>query len=162
MLAQAQTYQQRLSVFTAPVLAADDPVYRGVQVPRRFWKIAAWALPSEEGAPPTLAATAYVLDQSELLEPVLRAAQPGPPPLGAYLTYQVPVADVAALTGLDLGPLVAADRLPPAEDDSGAGAAGPGAAAGPAGAAALTPVGCCGGGVSGRRRAGSAAARATS
>ena len=33
------------------------------------------------------------------------------PPLGAYLTYQVPIVDIATLTGLGLGPLVAADRL---------------------------------------------------
>lgn len=126
VLSSAQASGQRLSVFTAPVLAADDPVYRGVQVPRRFWKVAAWARPAaEEGAPPVLAATAYVLDQGELLDPVLRSA--APPELGAYLTYQVPVADVAALTGLDLGPLVAADRMPTAGDEPGAGAAEPGA-----------------------------------
>lgn len=111
VLVQAATYDQRLSVFTAPLLAAADPVYRGLQIPRRFWKIAAWA-DAGEGRSPVLAATGYLLDQSELLEPLLQAATETPPPLGAYLTYQVPVADIAALTGLDLGPLVAADRLP--------------------------------------------------
>ena len=33
------------------------------------------------------------------------------PELGGYLTYQVPLVDIAVLTGLDLGPLPAADRL---------------------------------------------------
>ncbi|WP_253208913.1 hypothetical protein [Streptomyces niphimycinicus] len=35
-----------------------------------------------------------------------------PPPLGAFRTFQVPVSDIANLTGPDLGPLPAADRLP--------------------------------------------------
>ena len=65
----------------------------------------------------SLAATGYVLDQTpELpdLEAATRRAQLAgePPPLGPYRTYQVPIADIATLTGLDLGPLVAADRLP--------------------------------------------------
>ncbi len=34
------------------------------------------------------------------------------PELGGFRTFQVPVEDVAELTALDLGPLVAADRLP--------------------------------------------------
>ena len=110
LLTHADANDLRLSVFTAPVLAPGDPVYRGVQIPRRFWKVAAWAAAGEGGVP-ALAATAYLLDQSEVLDPLLQSAAE-PPPLGAYLTYQVPVADVAALTGLDLGPLVAADRLP--------------------------------------------------
>jgi len=34
------------------------------------------------------------------------------PAARAYRTYQVPIADLATLTGLDLGPLPAAGRLP--------------------------------------------------
>jgi endonuclease G len=100
VLTHASTYRTRLSVFTAPVLADDDPVYRGVQVPRRFWKIAAWATAEGEGA--GLAATGYVLDQSDQLDGILlaqsRSAGVVVPPLGPYLTYQVPVADIAVRT----------------------------------------------------------------
>ena len=46
-----------------------------------------------------------------MLDPLLQSAVE-PPPLGAYLTYQVPLPDIAVLTGLDLGPLAAADRMP--------------------------------------------------
>lgn len=113
LLGHAETYDQRLSVFTAPVLAASDPSYRGVQIPRRFFKVAAWAT----STPPTLAATGYLLDQTPQLEDVdlstRRALTAGdPPPLGPYRTYQVPITDIATLTALDLGGLPAADRLP--------------------------------------------------
>jgi len=86
LLDHARIYRQRLSVYTAPVLADDDPTYRGVHVPRRYWKVAAWATDSDAGSQ-TLAATGYLLDQTDLLPPILQAEQrslePGqPPPLG--------------------------------------------------------------------------------
>jgi endonuclease G len=112
VLDHARTYAQRLTVLTAPVFGDDDPLYRGTRIPRRFWKVVAWNDGDETD--PVLAATAYVLDQSEQLDRLDLSGREGAtaPPLGAYLTFQVPVADVATLTGLDLGPLVAADRLP--------------------------------------------------
>lgn len=116
LLDHARTHQQRLSVFTAPILSPEDPPYRGIQIPRRFWKIAAWTTTSDDGQL-VLAATGYLLDQSPQLDRIdltdRRPAQPDePPPLGAYLTYQVPIVNLAGLTGLDLGPLPAVDRLP--------------------------------------------------
>lgn len=112
VLDHARTYAQRLTVLTAPVFGDDDPLYRGTRIPRRFWKIVAWN--DGDVTTPGLAATGYVLDQSDQLDRIDLSGQgaAAAPPLGAYLTYQVPVADVATLTGLDLGPLVAADRLP--------------------------------------------------
>jgi endonuclease G len=128
ILKYARLYQQRLSVYTAPVLAGDDPVYRGVAVPRQFWKIAAWAThdstdqdaDSSDSPRLRLAATGYLLDQSQQLDAVLQADTRTVdtdqiPPLGQYLTYQVPVGDIAALTGLNFGPLIAADQLSTAE-----------------------------------------------
>lgn len=114
VLTHAELYDERLSVFTAPVLDPEDPLYRGVQIPRRFWKIAAWATAVDDAV--VLGSTGYLLDQTPQLEDVdlatARAVAVGaPPPLGPYRTYQVPVVDIATLTGLDLGPLVAADTL---------------------------------------------------
>ena len=103
VLQYAQTWRTRLSAFTGPVLAEGDPVYRGVGVPRRFWKIAAWSPDGE-----TLAASAYLLDQSDLIEPIRESAAPG---LGAFRTFQVPVAEIGELTGLDVSSLAAADVL---------------------------------------------------
>jgi endonuclease G len=105
VLEYARTQRSRLSVFTGPVLADDDPVYRGVQIPRLFWKVAAWAGPQ-------LRATAFVLDQTPFVDS-LRVEAQEVPPLGPFRTFQVPVADVEELTGLDLGPLVGADVLAP-------------------------------------------------
>ena len=111
LLDHAATYASRLSVFTGPVLAPEDPVYRSIAIPRRFWKVAAWA---DAG---TLGATGYVLDQSDLLAEVL-GSEPSvgvlpTPPLGAYRTYQVPIADIAQLTGLAMSHLEDADRFVP-------------------------------------------------
>ncbi len=107
VLEHARTYGQTISVFSGCVFAGDDPVYRGVAIPRRFFKIAAWWQDD------VLAATGYVLDQSESLAPILErgALARDIPPLGAYRTYQVPVADIAAATGLAMAELTAADRL---------------------------------------------------
>lgn len=109
VLEHARAHRQRLSVFTAPVLGDGDPPYRGIRVPLRFWKIAAWG--SEGG----LAAVGFVVDQSPLVDTSeLAAPAPGaPPPLGPFRTFQVPIAEIAALTGLAMPDLAAADRMPP-------------------------------------------------
>ena len=113
LLEHAEQFGRRLTVFTGAVLADTDPPYRGIQVPLQFWKVAAFL---QDGG---LAATGYVLDQSPDLSKdaaaraVKEAARAGdPPPLGAFRTFQVPVADLAELTGLDLGPLPDVDLMP--------------------------------------------------
>lgn len=103
VLEYAEMTAQRISVFTAPVFADQDPPYRGIRIPLRFWKIAAWQ------GPDSLSAAGFLLDQSELVESAdgLLAA----PPLGAFRTFQVPIADIAQATGVGFGPLVDADVL---------------------------------------------------
>ena len=104
VLQWADAADLRVSVFTAPVLGADDPPYRGIRIPLRFWKVAAWIDDAGE-----LAAAGFILDQSELIdttEGVVAVA-----PLGGFRTFQVPIADIGELAGIDFGPLVAADVL---------------------------------------------------
>ncbi|MGI9825065.1 DNA/RNA non-specific endonuclease [Agromyces sp. Marseille-Q5079] len=114
VLAHAEANDLRLSVFTAPVLGPDDPPYRGIRVPLRFWKIAAWNRSSAADGAGELAAAGFVLDQSPLVDTTEFAA-PAPgevPPLGPFRTFQVPIADIAAITGLSMSDLVDADVLP--------------------------------------------------
>lgn len=134
VLEYARAHRRRLTVLTGTVLAPDDPVYRGIALPLMFWKVAAWADVAPEAPRPRLACTAYVLDQTpqldgiDLREATARALAAGsPPPLGPFRTFQVPVGDLEVLTGLGLGPFVAADRLgsrPAARGEQGAGRAG--------------------------------------
>jgi endonuclease G len=103
VLDHADNRDLRVSVLTGPVLAEDDDEYRGVQLPRQYWKVV--AMVRKDG---TLSATAYLLSQEALLQG-LEAAEDFS--YGAYRTFQVPVRRVAALTSLDLGRLPAADPL---------------------------------------------------
>jgi endonuclease G, mitochondrial len=118
VLAYARQWDQRLVVVTGPVFAEDDPVYRDVQIPRRFYKIAAYLLPQPADLDPdqevsVLASAGFVLDQTPLVEQIVGDTRAQDvPELGGFRTFQVPVADIAELTALDLGPLVPADRLP--------------------------------------------------
>ncbi len=115
VLEYADATDQRVSVFTAPVLDEADPPYRGILIPRRFWKVAAWATSAPDGAA-ELAATGFVLDQTGLIPSAVATAAP----LGAFRTFQVPIADIAELTGIDFGPLPDADVLSPASARPGA------------------------------------------
>ena len=115
VLNYARAFGQKVSAFTGPVLEPDDPPYRGIRIPRRFWKIAAWTARRESG-PLGLRAAGFVLDQSPALEALGLDGQRAtgdetPPPLGPFLTFQVPIADIAAMAGVDVGDLAAADRL---------------------------------------------------
>lgn len=87
LLNQATEARRKLTVFTGPVLAEDDPLYRGVRLPVRFWKIAAFV--KGDGA---LSVSAYLLEQEELVEGLERFEAD---------TFQVTVAEIVERTGLD-------------------------------------------------------------
>ena len=89
--------QLRAQVLTGPVLSEDDPVHEAfpkIRYPLRFWKIVV-ALDSKGG----LSATAYLLDQGEVISEygIDEATET---PFGAYGTYQVSVREIERLTGL--------------------------------------------------------------
>ncbi|MDH6238501.1 DNA/RNA non-specific endonuclease [Cryobacterium sp. CG_9.6] len=114
VLTYARTNGNRISVFTAPVLSAEDPIYRGVKIPQAFWKIAAWTATAKNST--VLRAAGFVLDQSPQLKDIeldtVRAPaliDNNPPPLGPYRTYQVPITDIVGLTGLNMDALSEAD-----------------------------------------------------
>lgn len=81
-------------IFTGPVFEEDDPVYAAfpkIQFPVRFWKVVA-AL-DDKGK---LFATAYILDQSD----VIAAFGVEAAPFGAYKTFQTKIREIERLTGL--------------------------------------------------------------
>jgi endonuclease G len=104
ILRNADNLKFKVNVFTGPVFAPDDDEYRGVQLPRQFWKVVTMVKTSGE-----LSATAYLLSQAELLEHLRRPREPFS--YGAYRTYQVPITKIEELTKLSFGQLVAADPL---------------------------------------------------
>ncbi|MCU1433944.1 MAG: endonuclease [Pseudarthrobacter sp.] len=114
LLEHAADYGRRLVVFTGPIFGDTDPVYRGVDIPLLFFKVAVFLQDGE------LSATGYVVDQTPQLADLPDVPQPGAvdeaPPLGPFRTFQVPIRDIAALTGLHLDQLIAVDRMPIASE----------------------------------------------
>ena len=103
ILQHADNLKFKVNVFTGPVFATDDDAYRGVQLPRQFWKVV--TMVKTDGQ---LSATAYLLSQSDLITG-LRSREPFS--YGEYRTYQVPVRKIEELTGLSFGTLADADPL---------------------------------------------------
>ncbi|MFD0852436.1 DNA/RNA non-specific endonuclease, partial [Actinomadura adrarensis] len=103
ILHNADNHDLLVSVFTGPVLAPDDEAYRGVLLPRQFWKVVAMVTGSGR-----LSATGYLLSQSSLIDDLPTEESFS---YGAYRTYQVPVRRVADLTGLGMDACVRADPL---------------------------------------------------
>jgi endonuclease G len=103
LLDNAANLAFRVSVFTGPVFAPDDDEYRGVRLPRQFWKVAV-ILKTEN----RLSATGYLLSQASLLTGIERAEEFS---YAAYGTYQVPVQRIEDLTGVVFGKLKQADPL---------------------------------------------------
>lgn len=89
--------QVNAQVITGPILDEDDPVYEKfpkIQYPVRFWKVVA-ALTSAK----KLFATAYILDQSGVIDQ-FGLKEAATVPFTAYKTFQVKIAEVERLTGL--------------------------------------------------------------
>lgn len=108
VLMNADKENLRVNVFNGPVFAADDAVYRGIQLPKQFWKIAVMVRAKK------LHATAYLLSQAALIQNLKEADFA----YGAYRTFQVPVKKVEQLTGLSFGKLSAADPLNGAKEST--------------------------------------------
>jgi DNA/RNA endonuclease G (NUC1) len=83
----------RINVFTGPVFRADDPDYRGFQLPLDFWKVV--VMVKDDG---TLSATAYTLSQRDLVTGLEFV-------FGQFRTYQIRLRQVEEWTGLDFGEL---------------------------------------------------------
>jgi endonuclease G len=100
VLNSAQTHDLRVCVMTGPVLRPGDQEYRGVKLPKEFWKVVAIRR-ADTGK---LSVTAYLLSQADMITGFEFV-------YGAFKTYQVKVSKVATLTGLDFGRLTTFDPL---------------------------------------------------
>ncbi len=99
ILDNAENANLKVTVFTGPVFRMDDVIYRGVQIPTEYWKIA--VMVKKDG---NLSATAYLQTQKNLIEDLEFA-------YGEYKTYQVPLSKIEAMTGLDFEDLRNHDPL---------------------------------------------------
>lgn len=97
-----------ISVFTGPVFGANDPEFRGVQVPLRFWKILARV---EDGQ---LLATGFLADQSGLVLPHFEDSESAfDDTLGDVAHFQVPIKEIEKLTDLRFDSLKGHDTFVP-------------------------------------------------
>jgi hypothetical protein len=64
---------RRIVVFTGPIFGPTDPAYRGVDIPLKFFKVAAFLQAGK------LAATGYVVDQTPSLADLPDIPRPGSP-----------------------------------------------------------------------------------
>jgi len=99
ILNNAENSNLKVTVFTGPVFRMDDIIYRGVQIPAEFWKIA--VIVKNDG---NLSATAYLQTQKGFIEDLEFA-------YGEYKTYQIPISKIEAITGLDFEDLRNYDPL---------------------------------------------------
>ena len=95
LLERATDAEQKLTIFTGPVFRDDDPEYRGVLIPREFWKVA--VLVGEEGK---LTSLAFLVTQADLIESVVEEAA-----IDVARTFQTSVTEIESLTGLNFGKL---------------------------------------------------------
>jgi endonuclease G len=108
LLKNADLEDLKVTVFTGPVFDEGDPPYRGVNLPREFWKIV--VMVKGDGK---LSATGYLLSQEALIQGLEEEFA-----FGEYKTFQVPLQRIEAITGLDFHHL--SDHDPLAADESAA------------------------------------------
>lgn len=100
LLDNAGTLGFQACVFTGPVFGESDGLYRGIRLPNSYWKVAAMLRTEDH----KLSATGYVVSQADLVTNLEFA-------YGQVRTYQVSLARIEAVTGLNFGSLRLADPL---------------------------------------------------
>lgn len=117
VLGNARTEKLKVSVFTGPIFADKDPLYRGlVRMPMAFWKIV--AIINGQTRKPSV--TGYLLSQGDLIRDVVGEFVYGP-----FRTYQTEVLAIGQLARLDVyhlarhDPLAATRRAEGLEGDFG-------------------------------------------
>jgi endonuclease G len=102
ILNNADNSDLKVTVFNGPVFGDHDQSYRGVLIPKEYWKVA--VMVKTDGA---LSATAYVVSQANLIASMTDEEFV----FGKYRTFQVPIATIEKKTGLSFGKLRNFDPL---------------------------------------------------
>jgi endonuclease G len=87
-------------VLGGPVLDKDDPEFRGVRIPRSFWKVSAY-----KGEDDRLRTAAFVLSQGDLIATLERLD------LDPFRLFQVTLPELRQTTGLDFSALAETDVM---------------------------------------------------
>lgn len=120
-LGHARQDAMRISVFTGPYFARNDPIRYGVKIPRAFWKIIAF-IHDETGE---LCATGYEMSQSGQLQPEEEFVFGGFTSAQLNVATQVPIRSIETRSGLDFGGLADVDPLSGNEAPAGLDGGGP-------------------------------------
>jgi endonuclease G len=104
-LEHARQDRMRISVFTGPFFATDDPVREGVRIPRSFWKVIAFIHDQTR----QLCATGYTMSQEDFLRDEEFV-------FGRHKTAQTRIADIERRAGVSFGRLTARDPFDEAEE----------------------------------------------
>ncbi len=94
--------RRRLSIFNGPVFRNTDRKYKGLKVPRQFWKVVVFE--NEAGDPEALA---FVFSQRELIKDLPAEEFV----VGPFAAFQVKLRKIETLTKLDFGDLKSHDPL---------------------------------------------------
>jgi len=98
---QGKMDRRKICIFNGPVFRTSDRRYRGVNIPKEFWKVIVFE--SDDGEP---RAAAFVLTQAELIEDLKEEFE-----VGEYKAVQVRLRDLESKTKLDFGPFRKWDAL---------------------------------------------------
>jgi endonuclease G, mitochondrial len=100
--AQAKKGSKKLSIFNGPVFRANDMSYRGILLPKEFWKLIVYV--RDNGRP---GAVAFVLSQESLI----RNLPAEDFVVGPYKPYQLKITDLEQRTSLDFGAIESFDAM---------------------------------------------------
>lgn len=92
IFADVEVEDLRITVMGGPIFSNSDPVYRGTQLPRQFWK----TIYFRETGDPAIKVKGYVLTQADLLNQIEVLELP------EFSVYEVPISRIGEMTGLSL------------------------------------------------------------
>jgi endonuclease G len=94
--------ERRLTVFTGPIFEKDDPEYEGVQIPKRYWKVATWVRKDN-----SMGAAGFIVSQEALLASIGLESTAEE----VARTYQVRIREIESATKLNFGKLSSFDTF---------------------------------------------------